>query len=59
MIRNKIYKQIAAPYLEKKLHIDSMQEIHWSLRKAIVDLVPKKRHIWLSKSFMNFTGTAY
>ena len=41
MITEDIYKQIAAPYLVKKLDINSMHEIHWGLRKEIVKLLPK------------------
>ena len=59
MIKEEIYVQIAASYLEKKLHINSMQEIHWDLRKAIVKLLPKSLYIWLSKSFTNFADIAY
>ena len=59
LIREDIYKQIAAPYLVKKLNITSMHEIHWGLRKDIVNLLPKSLHTWLSKSFTNFAGTAH
>ena len=59
MIRDEIYLQLAFPYLAKKLSINAPHEIHWDLRKSIINLLPKGLHIWLSKSFANFAGTAY
>ena len=59
MIKDDIYIQLAAPYLTKKLSIISIDEIDWSFRKYVIQLLPDSMYIWLSKSFTNFTATAH
>jgi hypothetical protein len=59
MIKDKIYIQLVAPYLKKKLSITSMDEIDWNFRKSVIKLLPDSLYVWLSKSFTNFAGTAH
>ena len=59
MVKEKIYEQLAAPYLIKKLHITSLDEVDCKFRKQVTKMLLDSMHIWLSKSFANFTGTAH
>jgi len=58
-IKEEIYEQLAAPYLVKKLHITSLEEVDCKFRKQVMKMLPDSMHTWWSKSFANFTGTAY
>ena len=58
-IREELYSQIAAPYLEKKLRITSIDEVDLKFRKRILNTMSASNLIWLSKSFTNFLGTAH
>ena len=59
MVKEKIYEQLAAPYLIKKLRITSLDKVDCKFRKQVTKMLPDSMHIWLSKSFANFTGTAH
>ena len=59
MITDEIYKQIAAPYIEKKLHGIGMDDIDWEFRKLITQNLSTSQQIWLAKSYTNFSGTAH
>ena len=58
-IKEEIYEQLAAPYLVKKLRITSLEEVDCKFRKQVTNMLPDSMHIWWSKSFANFTGTAH
>ena len=58
-IKDDIYEQVAAPYLVKKLRITSLDEVDCKFRKQITNMLPDSMHVWLSKSFTNFSGTAH
>ena len=45
MIRDKIYLQLAFPYLTKKLSMNTLHKIHWDLRILIINLLPKGLYI--------------
>ena len=59
MIKDNIYRQLAAPYLVKKLRMSSLDEVDFNFRKLVTKILPDALHIWLSKSFTNFSGTAH
>jgi len=58
-IKEEIYEQLAAPYLVKKLRITSLEEVDCKFRKQVTNMLSDSMHIWWSKSFANFTGTAH
>ena len=59
LMRDEVHLQIATPYLTKKLNIASINQVDYSFRKQIIMTLPTSMHVWLSKSFTKFAGTAH
>ena len=54
-----ICRQFASSHLINKLQLKNLGEIDCGFRRVVVDIVLNNPHIWLTKSFTNFTSTAY
>ena len=46
-------------YLQSKLKIPDLAQVDWTLRRETVNKLPMNLRLWLSKSLLNFSGTAH
>ena len=47
------------PYLQKRLQIPNIFLVDWSLRRDIINKIPKHLHIQINKSLLHFAGTSH